>query len=119
MDALCRRLENLVDQLSQSSGSRVPNEAGQASKIGSPGNSQHDLIEAAHVLRSLPQPRASRHHRQLHANLDEDIDVEGSSEDEDELSHGVLAPTVGIPRAADSTPSHAGALVRDSYGHLR
>lgn len=84
MDALCHKLEFLVDRLTQ-----VTPETDGANQ---------DLVEAAQVLGSMP------HHRSVDSEdtLDEEDDDEGEGD--------------GFQ---DEPPGRAGAMVRDSYGHLR
>lgn len=118
MDVLCHRLENLVDKLSQ-----TVRAGDQESTAPSHDNAHQDLVEAARVLRSMPQLRVSMHGQdaqthQVPASYDEDAEFEDSSSDEVENLLSVPEPT-GISNANDSGPGRAGALVRDSYGHLR
>lgn len=139
MDTLCRRLEDLTGQLTQSI-----NSLNQPSATRAQDTANEDLLQAAQVLKSMPGLRNSFHdHGQTSAgshpeskqagvsnghgprnpatapyshgkggyvdSADEDDDLESDLESHDSMSG----------REDDRETNRAGAMVRDSYGHLR
>ena len=142
MDSLCRRLEDLAGQLSQSI-----NKLSQPSgAIRAKDTANEDLLQAAQVLKSMPGLRDSFHpdepaitgalpdskyglpngytDRNPAANVNASYHVEtsgqvDSGDEEDDLDSDL--------QSEDSVPGYdvmketnrAGAMVKDSYGHLR
>lgn len=139
MDTLCRRLEDLTGQLTQSI-----NSLNQPSTAKTQDTANDDLLQAAQVLKSMPGLRGSFHgHDQASAgshlenrqtgvpnghgprdpatapyrhdkgehmdSADEDDDLESDLESQDSMS----GP------GGDRETNRAGTMVRDSYGHLR
>lgn len=139
MDTLCRRLEDLTGQLTQSI-----NSLNQPSTAKAQDTANDDLLQAAQVLKSMPGLRGSFHghdrasagphpeHRQMGVlnghgprdpaaapyrhdkgghvdSADEDDDLESDLESQDSM----------FGTGGDRETNRAGTMVRDSYGHLR
>ena len=126
MDTLCQRLEQLVGKLTDSLGAIDRTTISQGHDT-----INDDLVQAAQVLRSMPELRAPiRAGESQVEGLPRDIldyppdkDVEPSiSSDEDTDSipdHHGLGSSASASAEDAGGSSRAGALVRDSYGHLR
>lgn len=139
MSSLCERLENLTTQLTISIDMLNEAPSTSAPQSGLTDTAQADLLQAAQVLRSMPQlntayrtnddqspggmlhvphepfgnvsARPHRRHRDHLSELgDEDLDsVSDDLEEGDASDH----------TSSDTERTAAGAMIRDSYGHLR
>lgn len=122
MDTLCQRLEHLVGNLTQSLSAidRVSMAQGHDTM-------NEDLVQAAQVLRSMPELRAPIHAVDTQAEElpGDQVDYPSGQHREPSISSDEEADSIsdnqdlGSTADDDGGSSRAGALVRDSYGHLR
>lgn len=121
MDTLCQRLEHLVGDLTRSLSA-----IDRVSMVHGHDTINEDLVQAAQVLRSMPELRAPMHTGNLQAEELPREHVEYapvqhrepsiSSDETDSISDN---QELGSTAEDDGGSNRAGALVRDSYGHLR
>lgn len=139
MDTLCRRLEDLTGQLTQSI-----NALNQPPATRAQDTANEDLLQAAQVLKSMPGLKGSFHgHDQASAGSRPESRPAGvpnghvprnpattphhhgkgghtdSADEEDDLESDLDSRDSMSGRGDDGETNRAGAMVRDSYGHLR
>ncbi|SPO02311.1 uncharacterized protein DNG_04984 [Cephalotrichum gorgonifer] len=142
MDALCRRLEDLAGQLTHSI-----NSLNQSPTTATHGRdtANEDLLQAAQVLKSMPELRSSMHgpasgggpapesrpmgiangYQPRHATLNPPIPyhLENSgpvdSGDDDDLDSDLDSQDSTPGQDAGRETNRAGTMVKDSYGRLR
>jgi len=139
MDALCRRLENLAGQLARSLDDL--NHRGGVGSSSAQDIGNEDLLQAAHVLRSMPELIGSAHdgvHQSDQAPLEarpfslpiehslitaDRFEDDGSSasdfEEDEQIDPRLDGQRTGYRNASGGESNRFGALVKDSYGRLR